>query len=97
MRRSRDSCRSEAGKKTRAGLGDQPKSVEPQYADESPSRSPGGHAKTAVPVWKMYSLSASPDICASTGMKFVVGLRTKAMKNSPASRCPKPSEPSVKL
>src|ERR1700738_4757482 len=45
----------------------------------------------------MYSLSASLDIAASAGMKFVAGLRTKAMKKRPASKCPNPSEPSVKL
>lgn len=51
-----------------------------------------------LPVCVMYSFRASlsdNDLCI--GMNDSAGLRTNAMKNRPASRWPKPSEPSVKL
>jgi XTP/dITP diphosphohydrolase len=78
--------------------GAQDSSDEPQKSPWPPSGSPGGHANSAVPVWVMYSFSLSlRDRAICIGTNEVRGSRTKAMKNRPASRCPKPSVPSVKL
>ncbi len=74
------------------------RSAEQRRTPVVPVAQPGGQAKIPLPVWVMYSLSASrraSSVCI--GMNWVSGLRTNAMKNSPASRCPKPSVPSVKL
>jgi len=65
----------------------QSKIVEPQNDEVSPSRSPGGQANTAELVGRTYSFSASlREISDCMGINCVTGLRTKAMKNSPASR-----------
>ena len=64
----------------------------------SPAATPGGTAKIADEVNFRYSIRAS--ICAirfCSGMNWVSGSRTNAMKNSPASRPPSASEPSTKL
>jgi hypothetical protein len=61
------------------------------------SRTPGGQAKTADEVCRMYSFMASRRSLRWTWTKPVSGSRWKAMKNSPASRRPRPSEPSTKL
>ena len=61
------------------------------------SRTPGGQAKTADDVCRMYSFIASSRRLRCTGTNPVSGSRWKAMKNSPASSRPSPSEPSTKL